>query len=816
MEKYNCFKCEQQLQGLDCAIEHLKTHDLDNEEVLKCMAVEISPNLFCKSSFKSVKALKKHMKEHKCILICDDVNSNDEHLQHWDFINEFSELCFDENLSRKEIAPDESGNLTDFIETFVDKLNGFNLQHDVLNEILRLSKELVSKTTEINKQLIKNNPKEEVKFILNSTNDFIASQFDKFNSRYKRNSHQKNNPYFVPPEALQIGDTTTGKPHLYYVPILKTLSCVFANSDYKKMYFDYNNNHGCTEHVYSRYCCAGNFKNNIFFQSNQNAIQVQIFFDDFQVTSPLKTRLHKVCGIYFIVHNFPSKFVSQLKNMYLISLCDSTVVENNGCNAILARLVADLNSLETEGILLDDGSVLKGTLVQVSFDNLGGQAIFGFAQSHNATYYCRICYSKKEQCKKITREIVEKLRTQRLYNVNVAEARNLLDLHGKVDVKLTLGITNYCILNDLKYFHSIENRSQDVMHDMYEGAMPFILERLFKHFSSNKIIAIDGIAEKILSFDYGVLERRNVPSPLFIGKKNLNQNASQMHCLMKHIPFIFVDLLKIEDKKKRKIVHDAWKVIEYLLKINQIVSSSVIREADLINLENYVETFLKNILTTFKSHLIPKLHFLTHYPNTIRAMGPIIRLQMMRGDAKHQTFTRYAKRTNNFINICKTLTEKHQTEMSSNLRLNSFNDKIVKSKKNAILYAKDGMNEFENHEKLCSEYFDDLDKVEIKKYLIVNSFYFKKGLFVVYSDHIHQIEAVLEYIGSYVFLCTKFTAVKFHKFANCIQISKSSETSLINFNELQCPRSYEAKFLNGQTQIIADDLDMFSTYEKLL
>lgn len=816
MEKFNCFKCAKLLQGLDCAIEHLKTHDLGNGELLKCMVVQISSNLFCKSSFKTVRALKKHMKEHKCVLMCGDVhsNTNNGNSQEWDFIDEFNELCFEENSSLKEIVPEKS--LTAFIEAFVDKLNNFNLQHDVLNEFIRLSKELVLKSTEINKQLIKNSPEEEIIFVLDSTNDFIASQFDKFASRYRRNLNQKNNPFFVAPEALQIGGTPTEAP-LYYIPILKTLSCLFANIDYKETYFDYNKNHTCTEKIYSRYCCGQNFKNNIFFQSNQNAIQVQIFFDDFQVTSPLKTRPHNVCGIYFIVHNFPSKFVSQLKNMYLISLCDTKIVQNHGCNAILARLVDDLKSLETEGITLDDGSVLKGTLVQVSFDNLGGNAIFGFVKCFNATYYCRICYSRKEDCQKITKEITEKLRTEDQYNSNVAEAQNLLESNAKLDVKKTLGITNYCILNDLKYFHSIQNRSQDVMHDMYEGAMPFILGRLFKLFSSHDIIGIDDIAEKILSFDYGLLERRNIPSPVFVAKKNLNQNASQMHCLMKHIPFILVDLLKIKDIKKKKIVHGAWKVVEYLLKIDQIVSSTVIGEKDLINLENYIEVFLNNIRNTFESNFIPKLHFFTHYPNTIRAMGPMIKLQMMRGDGKHQTFTRYAKRTNNFINICKTLTEKHQAEISSNLRSNSFNDKIDTSKKSAKLSAKEDLSEIKNNKKLFSEHFNDLDKVSIKGHLIVNSFYFKKGLFVIYSDHIYQIEDVLEYEGSFNFLCTKFTAVKFHKFGNCIQVKKSSEISkLIRFNELQCPRSYEAKILNGQTQIIADNLDIFSTYEKLL
>lgn len=199
-------------------------------------------------------------------------------------------------------------------------------------------------------------------------------------------------------------------------------------------------------------------------------------------------------------------------------------------------------------------------------------------------------------------------------------------------------------------------------------------------------------------------------------------------------------------------------------------------------------------------------------------MGPIIKLQVMRGDTKHQTFTRYAKRTNNFINICKTLAYKHQTEIASTLRSNTFDDKIKAGKKIVYFTVKNSQLkvEFESHLHLFSERFEELNNVIIKEYLIVNSCYFKKGLFVVFSDHMHKIESVLEYKGSFVLLCTKFIAVKFHKFKNCIELKTSSEISLINFSQLQCHKSYEAKFLNGKTQIIADTLDIISVYEGLL
>lgn len=431
-----------------------------------------------------------------------------------------------------------------------------------------------------------------------------------------------------------------------------------------------------------------------------------------------------------------------------------------------------------------------------------------------------VCAAKRN-AQKCTVENTDKLRTidqhNKIIEMITAGSPNLFDSKGKLDVQKTFGVKNYCILNDLNYFSSIENRSLDPMHDIFGGAMCFVLSRLFALFSSNNVIDKGKIAEKIRSYDYGILERRNIPSPLFFNKKNLNQNASQMRCLFRHIPFIFADLLSTEDSAKRKLIHNSWKTIEYLLKIDQIVSSSVVRDEDAQNLKIFTYKFLKHIKITLGAGIIPKLHHLIHYPNTYKVMGTVVQLQVMRGDAKHQTFTRYAKRTNNFINICKSLAEKHQIAMASILRSTIFEDKITVGKKSVYFAAKNCplKVEFESHQHLFADRFKNSNNVIIKDYLIMNLSYMKKGLFIVYGNHMHKIEAVIQYEKSYVLLCTQFIASKYHKFANSIELEETSEVSLIDVNRLQCHKSYNSKFLNGKIQIIADTLNLNPIYEHL-
>lgn len=170
---------------------------------------------------------------------------------------------------------------------------------------------------------------------------------------------------------------------------------------------------------------------------------------------------------------------------------------------VLEPLIHDLKLLETMGISIEntninDGkkNILKGSLVHVAFDNLGGNTIFGFVKSFNSHYYCRICFCKRESCQKKTREISDKIRTKQHYDEQIKVINSLLDKNFKVEPTKTFGILNYSILNDLNFFKTIENRSQDVMHDVYEGAIPFLLGKFFRYLITHGISTETEIVEK--------------------------------------------------------------------------------------------------------------------------------------------------------------------------------------------------------------------------------------------------------------------------------------------------------------------------------
>lgn len=835
-EQFVCYICLNRLNSLKDAITHLKSHYDPNDTnlLLSCMKTQTSSELHCTIGCRTFNSLKCHMRSNRCILLCKDVEVDQgkerEDTEEIEF--DFNLLNLGENAEIEQNCPPVSSDTTQnsslsddgecvqkfqfVVQEFVDKLAKFNLCHDVVDEILNFSKELVSKTNEINQHIMRANPNQE-ELVLTSTDNFVLSHIDSFSTRYKRDLYFRRNQYYVAAEMVQI-DSTNIHANLHYVPIIKTLTALFKSEHFKKAYFEYNNNHTCVDGIYERFCCGKVFEKNKLFQSEKNLIQLQFYFDDFELCSPLKTKSRKVTALYCTIMNFSPTFVSQMQNMYLVALCDAKVVSEYGCNIILERLVNDVKCLETQGISIGNNVFLKGTIAQISFDNLGGNHLFGFTRGFNATYFCRICSCPKEMCQKMSRECKENVRTIEQYNA-IIEKFNLRSCNnGKIDLKSSFGLENYCKLNDLNHFHSINNRSQDIMHDIDEGAIPFILGHLFDYLSTEKIITLDEIKSKIKSFDYGILERKTIPSEIFFKKKNLNQNASQMRCLIKHIPFIFVDLLKLTDVIKNKKVHKVWKVVEYMLKIIQVINSSKIKEEDLINVEDYIFEFLESIKNLFHTHLIPKLHFMTHYAETIRQMGPIVKLQTIRGEAKHQTFTRYGKRTNNFMNICKSLSEKHQQHMASYMSANLYSDQTTTNKKNVKLSVNTNLIvDFEEYTQLFSDFFENMNEIFIKHHLIVNSFYFKKGIFVIFSDNFYQIEAILSHKQSFIFFCSHWRVVRFHKFANSIEIRKSTNPHiLLEFNKIEIKKSYEGKVLNGKTHIIADNLDLKSTYAHLI
>lgn len=100
-----------------------------------------------------------------------------------------------------------------------------------------------------------------------------------------------------------------------------------------------------------------------------------------------------------------------------------------------------------------------------------------------------------------------------------------------------------------------------------------------------------------------------------------------------------------------------------------------ISQSDIAYLSILIDEYLDDHTINFPHvKLKPKHHYLKHYPRLILEYGPLIRVWTLRFESKHSYFKQVIKHSQNFINICKTLAEKHQLLESYKQALCFFQD----------------------------------------------------------------------------------------------------------------------------------------------
>lgn len=564
--------------------------------------------------------------------------------------------------------------MSTFLRHFSSEMGTLSLTQSDSNKIYKLVGDLVNEIKSVNATLIEDENGFNPLQVLDLTNGIISSHFEKINSHCKRTNLLVKDPLYVAPKEVGIGtrfelerdnESKTAIPQriqstFAYVSIVDTLKSLFKRDEFRTVYFEHNSenqtDHTCVDGIYERFCCGSMYKSTEFFRANKNRLQIQIGLDEFEPCNPLQSKAgsHKILAVYFIVRNMPVEYLSKLENIYLICLCNSNDLktEQTDYNNIWDLIVKEIKLLEEIGINVgvDNNNInVKGTLAYISFDNLGGNSSLGLVESFRAFFYCRICELPKEKCEQFVKEDPNMLRNNEKYLKQLA----IVEASEKVNFSQTKGIKRFCALNEINHFKIVENISVDIMHDLNEGVIPFLLKQLFTHCISNKVFTEKQITKIIQFYDFGTLNSKDKPSKLMLEKSNVGQNGAQSRCLFLHLPFI------LSNFKTNRVLVELWICVKSLLKICQIAYSIKITDADLIILENEIRIRLESVKKCFKAKLTPKHHFLTHYRTVIQLMGPIAHMSMMRFESKHKFFKDRIRRSNNFININKSLALNH-------------------------------------------------------------------------------------------------------------------------------------------------------------
>lgn len=436
-----------------------------------------------------------------------------------------------------------------------------------------------------------------------------------------------------------------------YVSILETINFLFKNNIEK--YFVKEKQNDDLEHFHDGLL----YKNSEFFKNNKNAVELQLYFDEFEVCNPLSSRkgVHELGGFYFCLNNLPFGLNSVLENIHLVALCHKSDIKKFGINPVLEVIVQDLKILETDGIYVENLNLfIKGALVSLTYDNLGGASCLGMFESFNSTYYCRICTMTKTQARKASLADDSLLRSADFF-------RTCSDMmqYANGEYLNFYGIRSTSPFFKLNNFDPCTNFTIDAMHDCLEGVCQRDLKLLFQHCVNSKICTLEEINSLVQAYSFNMQDRANFPSLIQLKSgSSIGQKACQTWCLIVNIPFILKDFLNfLKDT-------NIWKVVLLIIKIVKISLSPRISKNMLLELQNSIKTHHELLLLEYNLNLTPKDHFLIHYPLIIKRMGPPRTFWTTRYESKNGYFKDLAQKEKNFIDISFTLAKYHQKVMS--------------------------------------------------------------------------------------------------------------------------------------------------------
>lgn len=682
-----------------------------------------------------------------------------------------------------------------------------------MNNMFEIFMSLVKNINAFNRYLVRvENGMDAVESLELSTM-FVCQQLKEGATRYKRKQHIQSKDTYVAPEELTLGVRwETAKKNVaaamvhtlvpckfQYISIIKTIISLFQRDDFRNAYFTHNNvlNESESSNAYSSFRSGNVFKSNPLYKKHPNSLQIEIATDDFEICnqSGSKATLHKLTPIYLSIKNVPPQFASKTDAIYPCSLCysDDLKTKYTDFNDIWHHVVSELSDIEN-GIDIGNGEVIHGTLAYFNSDNLGSNAALSLVQNFSRAYYfCRFCLCSKDEIRSVYEEIPQKIRTKEGYNDLIEIVNN----STSVDLTETKGVVRYCLLNELKYFHMIDNMVPDIMHDLDEGAIPILLHKLFSYCIKMKVCTEKYLASKFQYHDYGFSNKKNEPSKINLEKDNLNQNASQLRCLFRHTPFILYDLRDNEHLKS------IWHCVSSLLRVVQIAYSTNIDEEDINYLQNAIKVHLRSFKRIFETPLRFKQHVLTHYPTRIREMGPLKPMSMIRMESKHQDLKGRVG-GKNFVNLCKTICENHQEHMS---RIeNVYSDNLSISKQTIV-----SDSFLEQHPFVLGKYLDSSESTYKVKFFEWNGIIYREKMFVHINRFMYEIHKILLNRSEIYLFCLRFDYHSYNDFLHSIQITPSQPVifELIPFKSLNNKHVYE------KLEVIDSDKKYFIILENL-
>ncbi len=485
-------------------------------------------------------------------------------------------------------------------------------------------------------------------------------------SVYKQNNYFRKKNIFIPPEPFTIG---------YRLENQRTGDLVCSNVRYtgsyvsqKKVFKKFLSLPGVFDTIKTYLeTSAGDyiddFKDGEIWQQHpvrllhaneKNCLVIPVFdyYDDLEICNVLGSHAgtYKIGVKYTLVKGLPPMLNARLENIFLNTVIvanDRKIFSDKDC---FSKYINEMSNLENEGFQLSiHGNIYKIfiTMVQVVGDNLGLNSVLGFTESFAASYPCRVCKMRRENFSLCYFENPNLFRNKHGHQEDIAVG-NLSQT----------GVNRDSVYNSLPTFHVVENFAFDIMHDMLEGVCRYVLQYVLKYIIFEKrFISATLLNERQDIFIFDHSSRPVHFSEDKIKNGSINIKAIEMLNIMLGLNLMIGDLIPEND--------DVWEMFLLLRQILMIVCGLTFTEGELVYLNILVAEFLQMYVEETKQNATLKFHNMTHYATSIKKVGPLYYVWIMRCEAKHADLKKCMQCSGNFKNVCQTIAQRHQMKQAA-------------------------------------------------------------------------------------------------------------------------------------------------------
>ncbi|KAJ8669101.1 hypothetical protein QAD02_000360 [Eretmocerus hayati] len=111
------------------------------------------------------------------------------------------------------------------------------------------------------------------------------------------------------------------------------------------------------------------YRKNKFFEENPDAFEIILYSDAFEIANPIgpSKKEHKILAFYMTLGNLPDHLRCHTNSMKLVALCKEKDFNHD---LVLNEIIKDLSDIESEGVEISKGKIVKGSLVLLIGDNL--------------------------------------------------------------------------------------------------------------------------------------------------------------------------------------------------------------------------------------------------------------------------------------------------------------------------------------------------------------------------------------------------------------------------------------------------------------